>query len=96
MMLDSIFSCFTQSAMPCLSNEEKCSVLIRPIQLSLRNDWARHDNLDAEREVTQSSDDTELSQKKKRRCIVASYTVVKCWVTGDRASEQSEEDSEID
>ncbi len=46
---------------------------------------------DSERAVTESDDYAELGQKKKWQRIVAMCTVVKGWVTGDRAEQPEEE-----
>ncbi len=77
--------CFTQSAMPCRPDGEEMQ---RPESPNLvtptkppSNDGADHDNPDSERAVTDSDDDAESVQKKKRQHTVMIQTIVKRWVS---------------
>jgi hypothetical protein len=89
--------CFTQSVMPCRSDEEEAQISEQPNPVTPtkppRNDRAGHDNSDAEIPLTQSDEEEEERQKQKRKRVIAEYELVKRWVTGERAV-QPEEDIE--
>ncbi len=84
--------------MPCRSDEEEAQITelphpVAPTKLP-GNDGGGHDISDAEILVTQPNEEEESLPKKKRKCVLAMYDIVKRWVTGDRAdsAEQPEED----
>ncbi len=60
----------------------------------LRNDWACHDNQDAEIALTQSDEEEEERPKQKRKHtprVLVMYDVVQLLVTSDKAKQPGED-----